>query len=58
MRYYVLLLHLLVYLILSCWALLANQEMNHNLFICADEIILCLLISGQAISILNCLQKS
>lgn len=33
MRYYVLLLHLLVYLILSCWALLANQEMHHNLFI-------------------------
>lgn len=58
MRCYILLLRQLVYLILCCCALLANQEMHHNLFICADEIILCLIIPGEIISVLNHLQKS
>lgn len=54
----ILLLRQLLYLILFCCALLANQEMHHNLSVCADEIILCLIIPGEIISVLNPLHKS
>lgn len=57
MRCYVLLLCRLIYLILSCYVL-TNQKMNRNSFLCEDEIILCLIISGEIISVLNLLHKA
>lgn len=54
----ILLLCQLVYFILTCCSLLANQEIPPNLFTCADEIILCLIIPGEIISVMNHLQKS